>query len=208
MQIRILKGTTTIGGALTEITTSKGTKIELDMGLDLDDIVRLPEIDGLNTGEPTYDGVIISHYHGDHYGRINEVLPTIPVYMSDQARSIIETVFSFTRKGKITHPTIDRITTITRVANRTGRTIIWDILLNMVLQKVTQKIPNALNSPKVYCYLPSYLYRMRNKEPYSQYIEPYLSKIKQTGKKLHERKIPNELSCKYVARYRKAKVKK
>lgn len=30
MQIRILKGTTTIGGALTEITTSKGTKILLD----------------------------------------------------------------------------------------------------------------------------------------------------------------------------------
>ncbi len=62
--------------------------------------------------------------------------------------------------------TIDRITTLTRVANRTGKTIVWDILLNMVLQKVTQKIPNALNSPKVYCYLPSYLYRMRNKEPY------------------------------------------
>lgn len=30
MQIRILKGTTTIGGALTEITTSKGTKIMCD----------------------------------------------------------------------------------------------------------------------------------------------------------------------------------
>lgn len=27
--------------------------------------------------------------------------------MSDQARSIIETVFSFSEKGKITHPTID-----------------------------------------------------------------------------------------------------
>ena len=104
--------------------------------------------------------------------------------------------------------TIDRITTITRVANRTGRTIIWDILLNMVLQKVTQKIPNALNSSKVYCYLPSYLYRLRNKEPYSQYIQPYLPKIKQTGKKLHERTISNELPCKYVARYRKAKAKK
>lgn len=52
-------------------------------------------------------GVLVSHYHGDHYGRINEVLPEIPVYMSNQARSIIETVFSFTRKGKITHPTID-----------------------------------------------------------------------------------------------------
>lgn len=62
--------------------------------------------------------------------------------------------------------TIDRITTLVRALK--GRTIIWDILLNMVLQKVTQKIPNALNSPKVYCYLPSYLYRLRNKEPYSR----------------------------------------
>lgn len=96
---------------------------------------------------------------------------------------------------------VDRITTLTRVANRTGRTIIWDILLNMVLQKVTQKIPNALNSPKVYCYLPSYLYRMRNKEPYSQYIQPYLPKIKQTGKKLHERTIYNKLSLEFCQRH-------
>ena len=95
--------------------------------------------------------------------------------------------------------TIDRITTLVRASK--GRIIIWDILLNMVLQKVTQKIPNALNSPKVYCYLPSYLYRMRNKEPYNQYIEPYLNKIKQTGRKLHERTIYNELPCKYVARH-------
>ncbi len=45
MYIRILKGTTTIGGALTEITTSKCTKIMCDFGMDLDDIVRLPEIE-------------------------------------------------------------------------------------------------------------------------------------------------------------------
>lgn len=45
MQIQILKGTTTIGGALTTITTSKGTKILCDFGLDLDDILRLPEIE-------------------------------------------------------------------------------------------------------------------------------------------------------------------
>ena len=45
MQIQILKGTTTIGGALTTITTSKGTKILLDFGMDLDDILRLPEIE-------------------------------------------------------------------------------------------------------------------------------------------------------------------
>ena len=121
---------------------------------------------------------------------------------ADLAKEIIEKTKQYDQVLVLTSTTtIDRITTITRVANRTGRTIIWDILLNMVLQKVTQKIPNALNSPKVYCYLPSYLYRMRNKEPYNQYIEPYLNKIKQTGKKLHERTIYNELPCQYVARY-------
>lgn len=45
MYIQVLKGTTTIGGALTTITTSKGTKIMCDFGMDLDDIVRLPEIE-------------------------------------------------------------------------------------------------------------------------------------------------------------------
>ncbi len=79
-----------------------------DFGMDLDDILRLPEIERTKYRRANllseYVSVIII---GDHYGRINEVLPTIPVYMSDQARSIIETVFSFTRKGKITHPTID-----------------------------------------------------------------------------------------------------
>ncbi len=40
-------------------------------------------------------------------GRINEVLPEIPVYFSDISRSIQETVFTFTRKGKINRETID-----------------------------------------------------------------------------------------------------
>ncbi len=50
MQIQILKGTTTIGGAFTEITTSKGTRILIDFGDDLDDPdpKRLPEIERTN----------------------------------------------------------------------------------------------------------------------------------------------------------------
>lgn len=41
-------------------------------------------------------------------GRINEILPEIPVYMSDLARGILETVFCFSKsKGNITHDTID-----------------------------------------------------------------------------------------------------
>lgn len=66
MEIKILKGTNQIGGAFTEITTSKGTKIIIDFGDDLDDIKRMENIEGLTTGSPIYDGVITSHYHQDH----------------------------------------------------------------------------------------------------------------------------------------------
>ena len=79
-----------------------------DFGMDLDDIVRLPEIERTKYRRANLlSEFVLVIIIGDHYGRINEVLQSIPVYMSDQARSIIETVFSFTRKGKITHPTID-----------------------------------------------------------------------------------------------------
>ncbi len=40
----------------------------------------------------------------EEYG---EILPEIPVYFSDISRSIQETVFTFTRKGKINRETID-----------------------------------------------------------------------------------------------------
>ena len=84
---------------------------------------------------------------------------------------------------------IDRVTTIQRCANKTGKTVIHDILLSNVLRLVTQKIPNALNSNKVGVFLPSYLYRMRSKEEYRPYIEPYKDKIRQTGRILRNQKF-------------------
>lgn len=84
---------------------------------------------------------------------------------------------------------IDRVTTIQRCANRTGKTVIHDILLSNVLRLVTQKIPNALNSNKVGVFIPSYLYRMRNKEEYKPYIEPYKHKTRQTGRILRNQKF-------------------
>ena len=53
-------------------------------------------------------GVIISHRTSrplpEEYG---EILPEIPVYFADISRKILETVFTFTSKGNITHDTID-----------------------------------------------------------------------------------------------------
>lgn len=80
----------------------------------------------------------------------------------------------------------DRVTTMQKVANKTHKTVIHDLLLSNVMQEVTQRIPNALNSSKVYVYMPSYLYRMRNKPEYRPYIEPFEHKIKATGRILRE----------------------
>ena len=86
---------------------------------------------------------------------------------------------------------IDRVTTMQRVANKTGKTVIHDIVLSNVLQFVTQKIPNALNSQNVGVYLPGSVYIKRNKEEYKKYIEPFQNKIDETGKLLHGKFIMN-----------------
>jgi len=104
MKIRLLKGCNQIGGAITEIR-SKRARIIIDFGHDLDNVDRLPQIKGLTTGRPKYDGVIISHNHQDHMGRIDEVLHSIPVYFSDLSRQIFERVFCFSTIGKIKRKT-------------------------------------------------------------------------------------------------------
>ena len=86
---------------------------------------------------------------------------------------------------------IDRVTTMQRVANRTGKTVIHDIVLSNVLQLVTQKIPNALNSKKVGVYLPGSVYIKKDKEEYKKYIEPFQERINETGKLLHGKFIMN-----------------
>ena len=86
---------------------------------------------------------------------------------------------------------IDRVTTMQRVANRTGKTVIHDIVLSNVLQLVTQKIPNALNSKNIGVYLPDSVYIKRDNEEYKKYIEPFQEKINKTGKLLHGKFIMN-----------------
>lgn len=302
MKVRILKGTNQIGGVYTEIT-SKEAKIIIDFGNDLDSVTRLENIEGLTIGKPSYDGVIITHNHQDHMGRIDDILEEVPVYMSDISRKIFETVFCFSKnKGKIRRKTInieegktftikdinitpyivdhsaynsfmilieadgqrilhtgdfrnhgykgkllektlkkigkidllitegttfsreqikskteeelvndivektknydqvlmlmsttniDRVTTMQKVANRTGKTVIHDIVLSNILNLVTQKIPNALNSKDVGVFLPSNTYIKREVEEYKQYIEPFQKRINETGKLLHGKFIMN-----------------
>ena len=75
MNISIIRGQNQIGGNIIEIC-SKNAKIILDTGSELQEkIPKVPDIKGLFQDKPNYNAVLISHYHSDHIGLINNILP-------------------------------------------------------------------------------------------------------------------------------------
>ena len=72
MEIKIIKGTSQIGGCITEIK-SKNTRILIDFGNDLEDNNESFEMDGLTYNKSKYDAVFITHSHIDHIGLINKI---------------------------------------------------------------------------------------------------------------------------------------
>lgn len=48
-------------------------------------------IPGVTEGTPDCDAVFFTHYHGDHTGLINQILPSIPLYMGATAIEIFNT---------------------------------------------------------------------------------------------------------------------
>ena len=94
MQIKIHRGTHRIGGCVTEITT-KQARIVIDMGAELPVLgkaVSELELEGVTMGKPDCDGVFITHYHGDHVGMYDKVLPSVPIWMGPTAREIFSVV--------------------------------------------------------------------------------------------------------------------
>lgn len=109
MKITIYRGSHEIGGTLIELKTAT-TRLLIDAGYPLFlngksidaaiaklpadkllDIGVLPKIAGLYAwDEPTFDVVVISHAHIDHYGLLKYLHPDIPVYLSAGTQKIIE----------------------------------------------------------------------------------------------------------------------
>ena len=92
MEIIIHRGTHQIGGCATEVRT-KNTRILIDFGAELPDATGyLPPddltISGLNCGTPDFDGVLLTHYHGDHLGLINQIPDGTPIYLGRNAITI------------------------------------------------------------------------------------------------------------------------
>jgi len=87
-QITIHRGARQIGGCVTEISTER-SRVFIDFGENLSgNDADLPLIDGLNTGNSKNSALFLTHYHGDHIGRIGDALPGIPVYMGRTAKEI------------------------------------------------------------------------------------------------------------------------
>lgn len=91
MNIRIHRGQNQIGGSIIEVSTEQA-RVFLDIGIELDEDkeIAIPQIEGLFCGDKNCDAVFISHYHSDHIGLVDYLLPDIPIYMGDHAYNIMQ----------------------------------------------------------------------------------------------------------------------
>lgn len=89
MKITIHRGTNQIGGCISEIE-SNGYKVFIDFGEQLpgSEGKELQLIDGLTKGDVSKSILLITHYHGDHIGKICETVPELPIYMGKTALEI------------------------------------------------------------------------------------------------------------------------
>lgn len=92
MKVIIHRGTHQIGGCVTEIQSSKGTRVIIDIGENLpaEDGRKLPDIqvEGLNKEGKNIDAIFVTHYHGDHIGMFNKISTKIPIYVGEVSKEI------------------------------------------------------------------------------------------------------------------------
>ncbi len=84
MKILIHRGANEIGGTCIQLFSGK-TTILLDLGLPLSKDSRHIDVAALKP-----DAVLISHPHQDHFGLIDALDPTIPVYMGELGKNLID----------------------------------------------------------------------------------------------------------------------
>ena len=92
-KITIFRGSHQIGGCATEICTEKH-RIVIDFGANLPDSDNAAMSDeelvgAVFDGRPC-DGVLFSHYHGDHIGMYKKVPKDVPMYIGPTAKKLLE----------------------------------------------------------------------------------------------------------------------
>lgn len=94
MRIKIHRGTHEIGGCITEYEQD-GWHLFVDYGEQLADapVSKPLHIEGLNYGDLSKSALLITHYHGDHIGKIIELPDALPIFMGKMGHDI---AFTFT----------------------------------------------------------------------------------------------------------------
>lgn len=91
MKLTIHRGTNQIGGCVTEIECG-GFKIFIDFGEQLpgENNHDLDPIEGLTCGDISKSALFITHYHGDHIGKISETNPDLRIFAGKTALMIFQ----------------------------------------------------------------------------------------------------------------------
>ncbi len=108
MRVRVHRGCHEVGGTCVEVEAG-GSRLVLDVGRPLtsgtDETIALPDVPGLADGsDPSLLGVLISHGHLDHYGLIDQVHPSVPVYAGQAASAVVEAARFFSPRGPALRP--------------------------------------------------------------------------------------------------------
>lgn len=103
MKVRIHRGADEIGGSCVELE-SAGKRLVLDVGrplwADTDEHVPLPPVAGLSSGDDaSIVGVIVSHSHLDHYGLLDQVASSVPVYTGEVSARMLREAAFFSHAG-------------------------------------------------------------------------------------------------------------
>ncbi len=92
MKITVHRGTDQIGGCVTEYE-SNGWKLFVDYGEQLPGAPasdKALEIDGLTYGDLRKSALLVTHYHGDHIGKIADLPAMLPIFMGKISKEVAQ----------------------------------------------------------------------------------------------------------------------
>lgn len=84
MKIKIYRGTKEIGGTCVELTADNGKVLWVDLGAPLDS--TNPNVD---YAQNKFDALLISHPHQDHFGLMEKVGATAPIFIGELSLDLI-----------------------------------------------------------------------------------------------------------------------
>jgi ribonuclease J len=94
MRVRIHRGAHEIGGSCVEVENEAGDRVVLDVGAPLitieGEVPVVPAVPGLVEADPDLKGIVITHAHQDHWGLVDQTLPSVPLYMGEATHRILK----------------------------------------------------------------------------------------------------------------------